>query len=64
MLDTRTHIYMFGIGHRLLIVSHPPTHCSVGTLDGGLRLAEVKVAGDGTRKMVLEITSGPGTHMS
>lgn len=30
----------------------------VATLDGGLRLAEVKTAGDGTRKLVLEITSG------
>ena len=35
---------------------------SVATLDGGLQLAEVKVAGDGTRKLVLEITSGPGTY--
>lgn len=33
----------------------------VATLDGGLRLAAVKVAGDGTRKLVLEVTSGPGT---
>lgn len=33
---------------------------SVATLDGGLQLADVKVAGDGTRKLVLEITSGAG----
>lgn len=33
---------------------------SVATLDGGLRLVDVKVAGDGTRKLVLEITSGAG----
>lgn len=34
--------------------------CDIATLDGGLELVNMHIASDGTRKLVLRLTAGPG----